>query len=116
MKNTTSHTEPLLQPALPSHPWEKVAADLFQLKGKSYLLVVDYYSKYVEVQTLSLTTLTSVVASLKAIFSCHGIPTTFVSDNGPQFNSEEMRTFSKVQHITSSPYYPKSNGQAEMTV
>ena len=36
MKNTTSHTEPLLQPALPSHPFlEKVAADLFQLKGKS---------------------------------------------------------------------------------
>ena len=54
MKNTPSHTEPLLlQPALPSHSWEKVAADSFQLKGKSYLLAVDYYSKYVEVQTLS---------------------------------------------------------------
>ena len=119
MKNETSHTEPLLQPALPSHPWEKVAADLFQLKGKSYLLAVDYYSKYVEVQTLSSTTSTSVVASLKAIFSRHGIPTTFVSNNGPQFNSEEMRTFSKeygFQHITSSPYYPKSNRQAERTV
>ena len=119
MKNTTSHTEALLQPALPSHPWERyVATDLFQLKGKSYLLV-DYYSKYVEVQTLSSTTSTSVVASLKAIFSRHGIPTTFVSDKEPQFSSEEMRTSSKeygFQHITSSPYYPKSNGQAERTV
>ena len=119
MKKTTPHTEPLLQPALPSHPWEKVAADLFQLKGKSYLVVVDYYSKYVEVQTLSSTTSTAVVASLKANFSRHGISVTFVSDNGPQFNSEEMRIFAKeygFQHTTSSPYYPKSNGQAERTV
>ena len=92
MKNTRPHTEPLLQPALPRHPWEKVAADLFQLKGKSYLVVVNYYSKYVEVQTLSSTTSANVVASLKAIFSRHGIPVTFVSDNGPQFASEEMRT------------------------
>ena len=61
MKNTTPHTEPLLQPGLHSHPWEKVAADLFQLKGRSYL---DYYSKYVEVQTLSSMTSTVVVASL----------------------------------------------------
>ena len=119
MKNTRPHTEPLLQPALPRHPWEKVAADLFQLKGKSYLVVVDDYSKYVEVQTLSSTTSANVVASLKAIFSRHGIPVTFVSDNGPQFASEEMRTFAReygFHNITSSPYYPKSNGQAERTV
>ena len=96
-----------------------MAADLFQLKGKSYLVVVDYYSKYVEIRTLSSTTSTAVVASLKAIFSRHGIPVTFVSDNGPQFNSEEMRIFAKeygFQHTTSSPYYPKSNGQAERTI
>ena len=68
MKNKTPQTEPLLQPALPSHFWEKVAADLFQLKGKAYLVVVDYYSKSVEVQSLSLTASAAVVASLKAIF------------------------------------------------
>ena len=59
------------------------------------------------------------VTSLKVIFSRYGIPVTFVSDNGPQFNSEEMRTFTKeygFQHTTSSPYYPKSKGQAERTV
>ena len=61
------------------------------------------------------------MVALKAIFSRHGIPATFVSDNGPQFISEEMRAFAKeygFQHVTSSPYYPyypKSNGQAERT-
>ena len=111
-QKTSPHTEPLLQP---SHPWEKVAADLFQLKGKSYFLVVDYYSRYVEVQTLSSTSV-SIVVALKAIFSRHGIPTTFVSDNGPQFDSQEMKTFVSeygFKYITSSPYYLKSNGQAE---
>ena len=72
-----------------------------------------------EVQTLSSTTSVSIVVALKAIFSRHRIPTTFVSDNGPQFDSQEMKTFASeygFKHITSSPYYPKSNGQAERTV
>ena len=45
MKNESPHTEPLLQPALPIHHREKVAANLFLLKGKPYLVVVDYHSK-----------------------------------------------------------------------
>jgi len=45
--------EPLLQTNIPSHPWERVAVDLFQLKGKSYLVAVDYFSRYIEVQSLS---------------------------------------------------------------
>ena len=118
-KKTAPHTEPLLQPALWRHPWEKLAMDLFQLKGKSYLLVVDYFSKYIEIQALSSTTSENVVTALKAIFSCHGIPTTLISDNGPQYITEDMKVFAKeygFQQVTSSLYYPKSNGQAERTV
>ena len=55
-QTTAPSTEPLLQTKLPNHPWERVAADLFQLKEKSYLAVVDYFSRYVEVQSLSSTT------------------------------------------------------------
>lgn len=41
------------------------------------------------------------------------------SDNGPQFISKDFKKFCRdygIQHTTSSPYYPKSNGLAEKTV
>ena len=114
-----AHREPLLSTSLPSHPWEKLAMDLFDLKGKSYILLVDYYSRFVEVQQLQATTTSSVISFLKPIFARYGIPTTLISDNGPQFTSAEMRQFAETYgfcHITSSPYYPQANGQAERTV
>ena len=75
--------------------------------------------RYFEVQRMTSTTSHSVVASLKAIFARHGIPAVFVSDNGPQFSSKEMKDFATTygfQHVTSSPHYPQSNGLAERTV
>ena len=72
-----------------------------------------------EVQKLTTITSTGVISALKAIFSRHGIPVEFVSDNGPQFASQEMTEFADrycFSHKTSSPYYPQSNGQAERTV
>ena len=44
-----------------------------------------------------------------------GIPDVVMSDNGPQFTSEDLKRFSKMrkfQLITSSPHHPKSNGKA----
>ena len=61
----------------------------------------------------------SVVKTLKSVFSRHGIPETLRSDKGPQFSSLEFSTFAKQYqfvHITSSPHYPTSNGQAERAV
>ena len=47
---------------------------------------------------------------MTSIFSRHGIPRTVVSDNGPQYNSAEMKDFAssyRFKHVTSSPYYPQ---------
>jgi len=71
--------EPLLSTSLPSHPWEKLAMDLFNLKGKSYILLVDYHSRFVEVQELKSTTTSSVISFLKPILARYGIPVTLVS-------------------------------------
>ena len=119
MKNIPPPVEPMLQSSLPSHPWEKVGADLFQLKDFTYLVVVDYYSRYMEIQKLTSVTSAGVISALKAIFSRHGIPVEFMSDNGPQFASQEMKEFAErycFTLVTSSPHYPQSNGLAERTI
>jgi hypothetical protein len=100
---------------VPSRPWQKVGADIFSLYGKDYLLVVDYYSKYPEVNLLSGKTAPSVIVHIKSIFSRHGIPEEIVADN-MLFNSLEMRRFAgewNCHIVTSSRHSAQSNGQAE---
>ena len=94
-KTTTSNKEPLISTPLPSHPWECIATDLFELKNSTYLLTVDYYSRFVEVQKLNSTTSSNIITYLKSIFARFGIPAEMVSDNGPQFSSQEMKEFSE---------------------
>lgn len=48
--------QPLNHTALPSPPWQKVVSDLFELKGVTYLLIVGYYSSYIEIVGLEGTT------------------------------------------------------------
>lgn len=110
--------EPLIQHERPEIPFAKVAADIFTYAGCDFLTVVDYYSNWLELFPLKFKTATEVIEKLKVIFSTHGIPSVFVSDNMP-FNSKYFKTFSKdwgFQLITSSPHYPKSNGLAERAV
>ena len=118
-KNRPQHREPLIPSPLPNHPWEKVGTDLFQLNGATYLLVVDYFSRFPEAVKLMSTTSKSIINALKSIFSRHGIPAVLISDNGPQFDSTAMKAFASeysFTHTTSSPHYPQSNGQVERTV
>ena len=118
-KNRPQHREPLIPSPLSNHPWEKVGADLFQLNGATYLLVVDYFSRFPEAVKLMSTTSKSIINALKSIFSRHGIPAVLISDNGPQFDSTAMKAFASeysFTHTTSSPHYPQSNGQFERTV
>lgn len=115
-KNTK---EPLIPTSLPDYPWQKVATDLFYLDGEDCLVIVDYFSHFPEVKKLKSTTTQSVVNTLKETFARYGIPEVVRSDNGPQFSSREFAQFAEkyqIKHITSSPHFPASNGQAERAV
>jgi len=73
----------------PDRPWSKVASDLSEYKGRNYIMCVDYYSKFPEINVLSNTTSSAVISSLKTTFARYGIPDELVSDNGPQYSSRE---------------------------
>lgn len=111
--------EPLCPSTLPEQSWERIGADLFHFQNKTYLLVVDYYSRWIEVRKLSSAGSHTTIEAMKSIFSVHGICELLVSDNGPQFASQEFHDFVSqygFSHVTSSPAYPKANGEAERAV
>ena len=111
--------EEIIETEAPKYPFQMVAADLFYWNGQDFLLVVDYYSRYWEVMKLCEINSSSVIKKLTNMLSRVGIPEILQSDNGPQFSSQEFRKVAQswnFQHITSSPYHPKSNGLAERYV
>ena len=111
--------ETLLSHEFVARPWAKVGADLCDFKGRTLLVVCDYFSNFIEVESLQSVTSRGVCKALKIMFARYGSPDTLVTDNGPQFAAAEFATFASswsFNHITSSPRYPQSNGKAENAV
>ena len=112
--------EPMISHEIPTRPWSQVGADLFEINNQKYLVMVDYYSGFIEVNLLQNgTTSKHIVTHCKSQFSRHGIPDKLITDNGPQFSSAVFKQFAQdygFQHLTSSPHYPQSNGMAEKAV
>ena len=79
----------------PSRPSQFVAADLFELNGKSYLVTMDNFSDFFELDHLRSTSSGYVINKLKGHFATHGIPEQLVTDNGQQFVSRDFLKFSK---------------------
>ena len=116
---TKQQKEPLLSPEIPTTPWAIVAQDLFTLAGKSYLITVDYFSDFWELDTLTDTSSETIVEHTKAHFARYGIPEKVITDNGPQFRAQAYEQFAAkwgFSHVTSSPYHSQGNGKAEATV
>ena len=109
----------ILQPEPPCYPWQILRSDLFGFKGNQYLLIFDKFSKFLIVRKLTSATSRAIINHLKSIFAEHEIPEWLTTYNGPQCASEEFRNFMQtygVEHVTSSPMYPQSNGSAERIV
>ena len=62
--------------------WEKIAVDLFELNGRDYMITLDYFSSFFEVDSLTTKTADEVIRKLKAHLARHSIPGQLVSDNG----------------------------------
>ncbi len=115
----TQRYEPLEPVDLPQRPWMKVGTDLFQFEDQTYLVAIDYYSRWIEIKQLVQTKTQDVIAPLKQMFMRFGIPDEVVSDNGPQYASHEFANFSRewgFKHHTTNPHSPHENGMAERAV
>ena len=112
--------EPYIRHASPTQPFQVISADLATHAGQQFLVVVDHLSNWPFVFQLGTTsTARQLIHSFRQVFCFAGAPDVLYSDNGPQFNAYPLKSFLAdwgVEHRTSSPHYPQSNGHAEAAV
>ncbi|UYV67552.1 hypothetical protein LAZ67_5001177 [Cordylochernes scorpioides] len=100
-------------------PWRRVHMDYFNFKNKLFLLAVDSFSSWVEVSEVPSTSAYFCINFMRNCIARYGFPQVVVSDNGPPFFSSDFGDFlskNGISHVTSPPYHPQSNGQAEVSV
>lgn len=102
-----------------THFFERIHLDFGQLGSAKMLIIVDTYSRWIDIKLMTQITSKKLIELLANIFSYFGLPHTIVADNGPPFNSKEFKRFCanrKIEYENSPPYHPQSNGWAECAV
>ena len=104
----------------PSSPWTRIHIDhAGPFMGKTFLIIVDAHSRWLEVEIVSSTSAEATIQVLRKLFATHGLPEQVVSDNGTAFTSYQFKEFMSkngIRHSLTSPYHPRSNGLAERAV
>ena len=104
----------------PATPWQIIHVDFAgPFMNKTFLLVIDAHSKWPEIVEMNSTTTQRTITELRKLFSAYGLPLQLVSDNGPQFISEDFAQFMKsngIKHIRCAPYHPAYNKAVERLV
>ena len=97
---------------IPSAPWHTIATDIFEFKGKSYLIISDRFSKFVIVRELIDHSSEQTIKAFRSIFSEHDIPKVLISDRGRNYTSSAFTAFCHeldINHILTSAYHHQSN-------
>ena len=87
--------------------------------GQLFLIVIDAYSKWIEVYPTSSTSATATIEKLRQAFANYGLPEMVVLDNGSGFASEEFADFmarNGILHVKTARSHPSSNGLVERSV
>ena len=72
---TAQQKETLMSHEIMERPWEKVGVDIFTLYDVNYLVLIDYYSNFWEVNRLEDTKASTCMRKIKAHFARNGILT-----------------------------------------
>jgi len=101
--------------SLPPETWHTVHVDFCGPfpTGEYLFVVIDAYSRFPEVEVVHFTAANT---KMDRIFATHGLPQVVRSDNGPPFNSEEIRKYmveNGISHLRITPLWPQANSEAE---
>jgi transposase InsO family protein len=113
--------EPLQMQPLPLNPMQSVSVDMYEVKSKHYIVMVDRFSCFCWTKQVPQNAQNSstIIRIMDNWFRMIGYPQYVFSDSGPQFASAEFKAYCKSHFITpliSSACYPTSNGLAESSV
>ncbi|XP_026289200.2 uncharacterized protein K02A2.6-like, partial [Frankliniella occidentalis] len=114
-------------PALPVTPWPEPTGKWQRLHidfagpyhGKHFIVVVDAYTRWMEVKFVKGPTSEATMQVLENVFNFNGFPHTIVSDNGTAFKSHKFNNFCStrgIRQLFTAPRMPQSNGHAERMV
>ena len=95
---------------IPAVPWTKLASDIFHFQNDSYLLIVDFTTRFPVVRKLTSMTAKHVASHFSQVFSEYGWPDTLLTDNGPCYASQEFKKLMlnmSVKHPTDALKPPK---------
>ena len=105
---------------LPQTPWDRIHIDFTgPYHGFHWFVVIDAYSRWLEIFPLQNATTHAVIVKLRELFARFGICRQIVSDNGSQFTSAEFSDFCKRNGIIlthTTPYHSHSNGLVERSI
>ncbi|KAF4527949.1 hypothetical protein B566_EDAN014122 [Ephemera danica] len=110
--------EPLQPTALPTGSWKDIAIDYLGPfpNGKNILVVIDYYSRFIEAVITTSTTAATTINILEEIFCRFGYPESMRADQAPQLSGSEMRDYcllNGIRLVSTTPRYPQANGEVE---
>jgi len=103
-------------------PFVRVGLDLVgplyltQRNNQYIVVLVDYFTEWVEAEPLQKTESQDIIRFLTSVFSRHGIPEVLITDNGKQFVSNQTKGFLDLYNVYMLPaatYHPETNGKVE---
>ena len=111
-------TPPVKVTRMPEKPWQDLALDLLgpMPTGEYLLVLVDYLSRWVEVDIIKSTTSEMIIKCLDQQFSRYGVPNTMRTDNGPKLVSAKMKEYLNemgIEHRLTTSLWPRANGEVE---
>lgn len=110
--------EPMKRTELPNAPWQHLAMDYCGVlpSGDHMLVVVDYFSRFIEVEFMRSINANATIKKLDGMFARFGFPLSITADNAKQFVGKELQEYCEVNNIrlvSTIPYWPRQNGEVE---